>query len=130
MVDKLEFALTGRELIEGRGTLIVAFRQKQATPLDARELARRQFSGKFKNGLQRWRGRFWADAGGQIWRIEQERTLEYADTPAPLVVMRGGVYAERPRHSRSQTLRRRLELSFLARQRRRAATRAARSLHR
>lgn len=27
-------------------------------------------------------------ATGHIWRIEQERTLEYADTPAPLVVTR------------------------------------------
>jgi hypothetical protein len=46
-------------------------------------------SKEFKHGWQRWRGRFWVDAAsGQVWRIEQERTLEYADTPTPLVVMR------------------------------------------
>ncbi len=51
--EKLRFSLAGREQLQGRETVIVAFRQKEATPLEARELTRRQLSGDFKNGLQR-----------------------------------------------------------------------------
>jgi hypothetical protein len=67
--DKLEFALAGRERIQEREAVVVTFRQREATPLVAGELAQRQLGGAFKNGMQRWRGRFWLDAvSSQIWR--------------------------------------------------------------
>ena len=86
--DRLEFSLAGREQIEGRETVVVVFRQKEAAPIEANDLARRQLRGDFKNGLLRWHGRLWVDVTtGHLWRIEKEGVLEYADTPTPLVMM-------------------------------------------
>lgn len=86
---RFDFTIAGREQWQGHETLILAYRQKETTPLDERELIRRMVGGDFKNALRRWRGRIRLDAtSGHIWRLEQESALEYADTPTPLVVLR------------------------------------------
>src|SRR5205085_3049725 len=68
---------------------MLAYRQQAATPLGKGDLITRQVSDDFKRAARRWCGRLWVDtATGHIWRIEQEDTLEYADTTTPLVVLR------------------------------------------
>jgi hypothetical protein len=84
-----DFEIIGREQIEGRETVIVAYRLKEARQLDPRDLIGKRVSSDFKSGILRYRGRFWLDAETmRMLRHESESILEFNDTKEPLVAIR------------------------------------------
>jgi hypothetical protein len=84
-----DFEIIGREEIEGHEAVVVGYRWKEAKPLTTGELIGKKMSSDFKNGMLRFRGRFWLDAGtARMLRGELEHTLEFNDMKAPLVATR------------------------------------------
>jgi len=84
-----DFEIIGREEIEGRETIIVAYTRKDTWPLNPRELIGKRMSSDFKSGILRRRGRYWLDAEtARMLRHESEAILEFDDTKEPLVAIR------------------------------------------
>ena len=84
-----DFEIIGREEIEGRETIIIAYTRKDTWPLSPRELIGKRMASDFKSGILRSRGRYWMDAeSARMLRAENEDTLEFNDTKEPLVAIR------------------------------------------
>ncbi len=83
-----DLTVVGREQVLGRDCLLIAYRRKESETQPDTELFSRQVGDEFKRGRAFWRGRLWLDAQtGELWRMERDNCIEYADTTTPLVAM-------------------------------------------